>query len=284
MPLFILDTLNTLSGMQSVDSQYLRSKLGKQYKLYMKGRGPCSKDIVGSNIKPMEFNDHVFTKQFIRTLQAPPNLWRKLVSTRIMSVLTHERDRDIEHKVSLLLISGKVCIYEISENAKVVSPKSQRISKNCGRISYEFAPASALLIEEFKPLKTFSNLRDITEFIDELDIDETELKEMMAQLNIPNAANAGYESLVKQLAEVINKGNIVAFVNKPINEIQLPETEVVISRPPSLGPEIPPAPAPAPVQEQPNAEAEQAAALIQASEEGVVFCEECEKAKAEAAM
>lgn len=208
-----------------MNTQFLYSNLGKRYKLYFDGRRPEINSTVGASIKPLAFTDHVYTKQFIRTLSAPPSLWRKLANTQITPVLSPERDQDIEHKISLLFMSGKINVYELPDAHHVASsPRSLRTIKGKGKLSYEFAPASTLLTEEPTTVKSFGSKDEVANFIDELGPETSELADLAKQLKIqaPSNQQADYTALVNLIAEEISKGNVVTIENTVNNQTQLP--------------------------------------------------------------
>lgn len=265
-----------------MNSQFLQSNLGKRYKIYTDGVGLRGRGAVVNHVKPIVFSDHIYAKQFIRSLKAPPSLWRSLASSQVTP--SHgDHDADIEHVVSQLFISGKVKLYEVPSGVKGTAPKSQKDATLRGKLTYEFTSAASLLVDDTKPVKGFSSLKEASKFVDDLGAEEAELKGMLGELGFAPATRAPYSELVEKLANVIYRGQVVALVNTP--KAARTSAPVEISSPapqsPSLGPTTSSPKPGEPIKEEANAEAEQAKALEQAAEEGAPFCEECEKARQE---
>ncbi len=256
----------------------LRNNLGKRYKLYTDGRGPCASSTVRENLKPLTFNDPVYAKQFIRFLDAPVNLWQTLARQHT----TFIRNTDIATQISHLLITGKLWFYELPDTTANTAPLQTQPVQGEGYTTYQFAPTTQLLINDTQPVKEFAQFDTLVRFIDELDIEEKTLQEMNKQLGLYDPLNNHYEASVKYLAEAIYAGTIIVFAND--NKIQRQPAELdtytPTQKPRTLGPEIPAAPIVAPpVEDRKKTDAEQAQALIQASELGAAFCKECEEAK-----
>ncbi len=187
----------------------LRSNLGKRYTLYTDRRGPRLNSATRENLKPLTFNDPIFTKQFIRSLDAPVNLWQKLAHQHT----TFTRNVDIATQISHLLISGKIQVYELPNNTTAnATPHTQPVQGE-GRTRYQFAPVSHLLINDTQPVKEFAQFDTLVCFIDELDIEEKTLQDITRQLGLFDPLKNHYEASVKHLAEAIHAGKIVVFAN-----------------------------------------------------------------------
>ncbi len=240
--------------------------------------GPCASSTVRENLNPLTFNDPVYAKQFIRFLDAPVNLWQKLAHQH--TIFT--RNIDIATQISHLLITGKLRFYELPNTTANTAPLQTQPVQGEGYTTYQFAPTTQLLINDTQPVKEFAQFETLVRFIDELDIEEKTLQEMNKQLGLYDPLNNHYEASVKHLAEAIYAGKIIVFAND--NKIQRQPAELdtytPTQKPHTLGPEIPAAPiVAAPVEDRKKIDTEQAQALIQASELGTAFCEECEEAK-----
>lgn len=255
-------------------SQVVKDRVGQNYIICLGNQGQL--------IKPERFHNAQASYQFVSSLRIPFGLWQNIASSNSFFSLQSWQNTNpslsIEHYAAEALVLGAIEVYKTADVQKLHQQMTKaRVTDSTG-CSYQFQPASSLLLPNSADKKTIHNEREAAQFIEKLNLSAQVLEELHSTFNLVPSAQSGDTSALK--AGLVSGEVAITLVPETHKPQAITEYVDQVTQQPS---QAYPEPASVKKSESQNASTrddETSAAVLElAAEEGTPFCEECEKTK-----
>ncbi len=179
----------------------VKDNFGRYYKVHMPSDGR-----IPLGLQSRQFDDPVYTKQFLRGLQTRESHWRHLVSIFAGQLSPH---LSVEDAFCQLLISGRVKIFDVTDYAVSRLNGGGSTFKSKDNLHVQVLPASAQLMVN-SPAKRFDSAKDAASYLSQIGIQPDQLRKLANENNLSAGNSNGQpQDSLKALAEAIAQGKLI---------------------------------------------------------------------------
>jgi len=276
-------------------SQVVKNGFGQHYLILLSHQ---HQGALVSSSKAELFTNNQSCFIFVNSLQVPWGFWQNLAITNSMFSYSTWRQANpwagIEEYALQALFQGSLRVYKVSSQSHLHQTIKHRQVTDKHGYCFQIQPANNALLNPTLDIKTIDNIAEATDFIRQFNLDDSVLIELVDALNIDILSKSN-NNITADLIKALVNGDLVVSKepepckpksgqdffehHTPANEILGPQ--VSSNSTTSVSKDITPK-KPQENKKQNNSinQNETAAGLVKAAEQGVPFCQECEKESA----
>lgn len=166
---------------------------------------------IKGTLKPKEFSTHHMAHQFVQDLLVPPGYWQGLMQDITSVDNKMMNGDDVVNAACECIITGQIKIFAVNPPKPASGSHGKSTIETRDKV-YHFVPAVEQLLNK-TDTKTFNNVQDAKTFLDGLNPDEEQLKDMASQLNIDMPITANPSELSQAITESLVTGDTVVMVD-----------------------------------------------------------------------
>lgn len=229
-------------------------------------------------IESVNFHDPLSAKRFVASLNVTHDFWLRYFNATGLSNPNIRNHNDVLEQVSLMLLRRRFKVFKLPMYSSQSPPIADRTIKTKYGQQLAFLSAGEALLYKKVPSKTFNSEQDAKKFVDALNLTDEQLTAFVkaasnskSELSDDGKRRVLIKSLLAKdmiVSQISSRGRSDKSGDTVDNTANIPGNRPVVT--PASGSQNTVATA-----AKVNRDAEQAEALIKASESGDAFCEDC---------